>query len=161
MCIFRSRLCLLLNVLACIVRVIHGQSAIIVAPKEIPTGGALQSKNGRFLLAMQYDCNLVLYDLEKNRLPLWATNTSGHGANCYAAMEINGNFVLYNGAHMIKFQTYTYIYSCTGNYLAWMQDDGNFVVYCEPTVNNLQQLTALWATGTDGWWSNHPKMLDS
>lgn len=129
-----------------------GYESRVVAPDQIPTGGDLRSANGRYQLSMQYDCNLVLYDIVKSRLPLWATNTSGRGANCYAAMQSNGDFVLYDGAHVVKFQTYTYIYSCTGNFFAWVQDDGNFVVYCAPFAGQFRrQLTALWATGTDGW----------
>ncbi|KAG0620015.1 hypothetical protein M758_4G182300 [Ceratodon purpureus] len=74
-----------LNVMACNVRANHGnqeaQISIILAPCEIPTGGALWSKIARFLLAMQNDCDIVLYDLEKNRLPLWMSNPSGHATD--------------------------------------------------------------------------------
>lgn len=125
---FRSFACLIFSLvmtltltLTRIVHAIDGDPSMVVAPGEIPTGGALRSPHGRYLLVMQYDSNLVLYDLVKNRLPLWATNTSGHGVNCFAVMESNGNFVLYDGAHMMKFQTLTFVYSCTGNYLARLQ----------------------------------------
>lgn len=126
---------------------------VVVAPDRIATGVSLRSKNGKYLLAMQYDCNLVLYKMTKNKLPLWATNTSGHGANCYAIMQANGNFVLRDGANIVKFQTNTDMYVCAGTFAAVLQDDGNFVVYCVPKGGDLSgDMAALWATGTDGWW---------
>ncbi|KAJ3259391.1 hypothetical protein HK103_002294 [Boothiomyces macroporosus] len=62
---------------------------------------------------MQNDCNLVLYS---NNKPIWSSNT-------------------YIGAHDGE-------HKCDSSY-AFMQTDGNFVVY---DGNN----HALWATGTQG-----------
>ncbi|KAF3338445.1 Mannose-specific lectin [Carex littledalei] len=45
-------------------------------------------------LAMQTDCNLVLYD---NGWPIWASNTAGAGEDCHLGMLYNGNLVIFTG----------------------------------------------------------------
>nr|PNR58525.1 hypothetical protein PHYPA_005520 [Physcomitrium patens] len=90
MYIFKSRLLNLLNFvmtltsIPCAADGVQEAQSIVVALGQFPVGFALRSKNDRYLLAMQNDCNLVLYDFAKSRLPSWVTNTFGQGANCYA-----------------------------------------------------------------------------
>jgi hypothetical protein len=112
---------------------------------------------GKYEMIVQFDCNLVLYEVTRNWMPLWASNTSGQGTNCVAVMRLDGDFVLYDGLDIALFETNTSSSSCSlsggpPSFLAILQDDGNFVVYCEPKgCTSPQQLTPLWATGTDGW----------
>lgn len=54
----------------------------------------LASPGGRFTLAMQADCNLVLY--RDGRTPVWASQTANRGQGCRADMQSDGNFVVYD-----------------------------------------------------------------
>ncbi|XP_074560926.1 mannose-specific lectin-like [Curcuma longa] len=47
---------------------------------------------GEFTFIMQLDCDLVLYDMDKN--VIWSSNTSGKGNDCYAHFQENGNLVI-------------------------------------------------------------------
>ena len=84
---------------------------------------------------MQTDGNLVLY---QGTRALWATMTNGRGG-ALAAMQGDGNFVVYTAAGAPLFHTNTFRYA--GARLA-IQNDGNLVVY--------QGTTPRWASNTGG-----------
>jgi hypothetical protein len=81
----------------------------------------MYSCDNRFMLAMQNDGNLVVYEGSR---ALWASNTAGYHPGARVAMQGDGNLVLYDnyGAYWA-----TYRYGANA-YLA-MQTDGNLVVY--------------------------------
>ena len=105
-----------------------------------PAGSVLQplnvawtSGNGRAILRLQEDRNLVLY--KDNQAAYAAPNAFSRGNT--AIMQDDGNFVLYdeNGEPVWASNTG----GNPGAYLA-VQDDGNVVVY--------QDGSPLWATNT-------------
>jgi hypothetical protein len=51
-------------------------------------------KNESSTLTMQHDGNLVLYN--GNNIPIWSSQSSGQGINCYAILQTDNNFVIYN-----------------------------------------------------------------
>ena len=104
----------------------------LLSGERLSTGQSLTS--GRVELAMQYDCNLVLYD---NGKPIWASGTYGSGSSCYAAMQTDGNFVVYDNRNNPLWASNTG--GANGNYILILQKDRNLVIYSKP----------LWATGTN------------
>jgi len=101
-------------------------------------GQELRSLNGRFILKMQEDGNVVLYDND-NGMPLWATNTNGSNAN-YLEMQGDGNLVLYTVDGAI-WSSQTASDQVTKNYTLLLQDDGNLVIYRDEIP--------IWATDTN------------
>jgi hypothetical protein len=100
-------------------------------------------------LIMQDDCNLVQYsrsgDGSQNHYgyitsttALWATYTQNRGVGCWATMQTDGNFVVYDVAHNPIWSTNTAGHP--GAYLR-QQYDGNLVVYSAGG-------TPLWAAMT-------------
>lgn len=100
----------------------------------------LISGNGRVVLIMQADGNLVLYR-EDDGVPLWASNTWGTPAT-HAVMQTDGNFVVYDDAGKPYWATGTW--GQPGNWLV-LQNDGNLVLYNHSG-------TAVWATNTAQNW---------
>ena len=98
-----------------------------------PLNVAWTSGNGRAILRLQEDRNLVLY--KDNQAAYQAPNAWSRGNT--AIMQDDGNFVLYdeNGEPVWASNTG----GNPGAYLA-VQDDGNVVVY--------QGGSPLWATNT-------------
>lgn len=103
-------------------------------------GQCMASDSGRFVLSMQTQGNLVLYDSTPNPSPwtvVWVVPGNPMGNN-YAVMQTAGNFVLYrhnsNGTNTPLWATTS---SSPGPGFVWLQDDGNLNVY-----------TAIWNTGT-------------
>jgi hypothetical protein len=125
------------------------QAAPNPAPAPTPTPGcgrlsggqslgvnqSVTSCDGRFVLVMQGDGNLVLYQGSR---ALWATMTQGRGG-AVAAMQGDGNFVVYTAGGSALWHTFTYRYP--GAWLA-VQNDGNVVIYSGTTPR--------WATNTGG-----------
>ncbi len=98
---------------------------------------SITSANGRFILIMQADGNLVLYRTQDWH-PLWATGTNGASVN-FVAMQGDGNLVIYTyGGHAI------WASGTNGHPGANLvvQNDGNVVIYFPTTP-------AIWATGTN------------
>ena len=91
-------------------------------PQTMRSGQFVASDSGRFLLAMQGDGNLVVYD--RTAGPLWATYTGTAGS--YLAVQGDGNVVVYDLSGRPVWATMTY--SRTPASLV-MQDDGNLVLY--------------------------------
>ena len=96
----------------------------------------LWSCDGRFVLVMQGDGNLVLYtsDLEA----LWHSGTHGY-SGAWAAMQDDGNLVVYTSSGSALWASHTQGHPGA---VLWVQDDGNLVIYDGPT--------AIWHTGTHG-----------
>jgi hypothetical protein len=101
---------------------------------SLKIGQWLCSTDGRFLLSMQRDGNLVIYQNDK---PLWASNTGGADITS-AEFQTDGNFVIYSGSRSI-WSTKTG--GTNANWLV-MQNDGNLVMYLNGR--------AIWASNTGG-----------
>jgi hypothetical protein len=110
----------------------------LTPPNQLTPGQFLASTNGRYILRLQTDGNLVLY---RGTTALWSTNTSGKPVT-EAVMQPDGNLVLYDA------QGHPLWYSGTnghpGAYLA-VQDDGNVVLY---VGSGVVKPIAIWATNT-------------
>jgi hypothetical protein len=103
-----------------------------------PNNG-LASADGRFLLWMQPDGNLVLYIINSGTYTgLWATNTVGTGANV-AYFQSDGNLVLYNSAGSV-WSSNSYNNPCA---TLSVQNDGNVVITSADGVQ-------VWTTNTGG-----------
>lgn len=100
----------------------------ILAPDQsLVAEQSIKSANGRALLVMQGDGNLVVYEYFNSggRTALWATGTDGNpGAR--AVMQGDGNLVVYRKDNRPIWASNTN--GNPGSHLA-MQDDGNLVVY--------------------------------
>jgi hypothetical protein len=99
-----------------------------------------RSVDGRFLLSMQVDGNLVLYRVRPNtHQPLWSSGTEKH-PGAWAVFNRDGNLVVVAPSGQPLFATGTM--GGARSYLN-VQPDGNVVIY-SPTN------APLWATGTGG-----------
>jgi hypothetical protein len=98
--------------------------------------GSITSHNGRHILTMQGDGNLVLY--RSGGKACWATGTNGRVVS-QAIMQGDGNFVMYGPGGAYIWDTATDGHP--GAYLIVL-DDGNVVVF-DPSGN------PLWATNTN------------
>lgn len=99
----------------------------------------VRSCNGKAMLVLQTDGNVVLYN---DVGAVWvAPNTLGRGTSLFQ-MQHDGNLVAYNGALQALWASNT-----AGNPGAWLaiQDDCNLVIYRGPYP---QRNGASWATGT-------------
>ena len=99
-----------------------------------PVNVGWTSGNGRAILRLQEDRNLVLY--KDNKAVFRAPNAVGRGHS--AKMQSDGNFVLYDQHNAPVWASNTA--GSPGAYLA-IQDDGNMVVYRKDGH-------PLWATNT-------------
>jgi hypothetical protein len=107
--------------------------------------------NNGYELWMQPDCNLVLYDWKDSdgcdTYPhyrvLWASNTDGQGSGCYATMQSDGNFVVYNSSRAV-WASGTDGSANPG--FVQLQSDSNVVVY----YTSVDPRNARWSTGTWG-----------
>jgi hypothetical protein len=115
--------------------------------------------NNGFILIMQEDCNLVLYDsLDSNWCAiaddarwavLWESNTDGKAARdtCYVEMQTDGNLVIY------RHDTGAAIWDTSTEWSdgAWLtlQSDGNLVSYIGAAV----PANKVWSTNT---WRRNP-----
>ena len=126
-------------------------SGQLSANQALYAGDVLKSYRGTdtrgYRLAMQSDCNLVLYSLQYYRgrsywidlwglwktyqegqnIPIWATNTQWWWSDCRAVFHGDGNLVLYDSLNRARWA------SNTSGRAPWgtlrMQDDGNLVIY--------------------------------
>jgi hypothetical protein len=106
---------------------------IIRPPATLYRNQAWTSGNGRAILRLQQDGNLVLY---KDGRPAWqAPNSWSRGVS--AVFQEDGNFVVYADGGSPVWASGTWH---KGAYLA-VQDDGNLVIY-----NSNKQ--PVWATNT-------------
>jgi len=111
----------------------HAQS-VLYPGQSLTLNQSLTSENGRYVLAMQADGNLVLYRTSDWQA-LWASDTYGSAVS-QAVMQYDGNFVIY-GYYDPLWASHTD--GRPGAYLA-LQNDGNAVIY-QPNV-------PVWASDT-------------
>ena len=104
----------------------------LLSGERLNPGQSLTS--GNVDLAMQYDCNLVLYDNGKS---IWSSDTYNSGSGCYVAMQTDGNLVIYDNTNKPLWASNTG--GENGNYILILQKDRNLVIYSHP----------IWATGTN------------
>jgi hypothetical protein len=105
--------------------------------QQLTQGQVLRSSDGRFILVMQGDGNLVIYYYN---VALWSSVTAGNSSINRAIMQTDGNFVLYDTNNVAHWSTITAGYS--GSYIV-MQDDGNLVIY--------QNGVPRWSSNTTGY----------
>ena len=122
--------------------VLYGSAAVwssgtsnprLLQGEQLLPGQSLWSSSRRFLLAMQTEGNLVLYDGGTAR---WHAGTYGH-PGAFAVMQTDGNLVVYLPSGSALWASGT---GGSGGQEAVVQDDGNFVIY-KPGA-------AVWNTGT-------------
>lgn len=107
--------------------------------QSLQNNQSITSTDGSFMLIMQDDGNLVVYQLQP-RKPIWASQTANMGGK-QAIMQLDGNFVVYDGNGTAPKDALWASNTSTPNSTLFMQDDGNLVIYGpgKPT----------WATGTN------------
>lgn len=112
--------------------------------QHLTVGNCLESPNGRAMLKMQKDGNLVLYAVTTNAglYPLWYTGVNPGIVK--AGMQTDGNLVLSGKDNHPYWNTGTAGHP--GARLE-LQDDGNLVIY--------QGGTALWSSQTNGFRKAH------
>jgi len=91
-------------------------------PQVMRSGQLVASDSGRFLLAMQGDGNLVVYD--RTTGPVWASYTNTPGS--YLEVQGDGNVVVYDLSGRAVWATMT---SSPTPVKLVLQDDGNLVLY--------------------------------
>lgn len=120
-------------------------TAGILAPNTtLAPGQSIGSDNGRYVLIMQGDGNLVYYRTT-DWVPRWNSQTQSPGA--FAPMQGDGNLVVYTSAGTPIWNSQTS--GNPGAYLA-AQDDGNLVIYGNGR--------ALWHIGTDNHVPGDPQL---
>jgi RHS repeat-associated protein len=100
----------------------------LTAGQNLLLGQCLNSADGRFVLALGTDGNLVLYDDTPDPNPwtvLWSTGTNGRGVD-HGYMQSQGNFVLYEGSTAAIWSSPS---GSVGAYYLIVQNDGNVVIY--------------------------------
>ncbi|EPX59907.1 hypothetical protein D187_002651 [Cystobacter fuscus DSM 2262] len=116
---------------------------VAILPEQgLVSGQSISSSDGRFLLYMQADGNLVHY--WNGHGALWSTVTGGSQGKS-AWMQGDGNFVLYTTTTPVVGSSLwsSITYGNPGAYLA-IQNDGNLVVYAK------DGMTPLWNSNTGG-----------
>jgi hypothetical protein len=97
----------------------------ILKPGEIlQLGQSIKSPNGLYILVLQTDGNLVLYDNYYNAI--WSTGTEYQNVIMAQMQSYDGNLVLYNVNNQSVWTSNTLFNP--GAYLD-IQDDGNLVIY--------------------------------
>lgn len=114
------------------------QGYTLTSGQLLHNGEYLWSQNGKYLLWMQRDGNLVLYNWTTFK-PIWYSNTYNKPV-VIAIMQSDGNFVEYDINN--KFYWASNTQNNSGAYLV-VQDDGNCVIY-----NKIG--SPKWATNTVG-----------
>ncbi len=118
-----------------------GNNAAVVSDRLnagdlLKLGESIKSKNGKNILRLQNDGNLVLYNSD-NKI-LWSSNTKDKNVGT-ANMQKDGNFVIKDVYGTVVWATNT-----NGNPGAYLvvQDDGNVVIYIKTSQ--------IWSTNTGG-----------
>jgi hypothetical protein len=104
---------------------------------QLLQGQLIRSQDGRFILVMQTDGNLVIYYYN---IALWSSVTAGNPNINRCVMQSDGNLVLYDTNNVGRWSSNT----ATGIAgVLVMQNDGNLVIY--------QNGVAPWSSNTAGY----------
>jgi hypothetical protein len=106
---------------------------------QMNTGAKRWSPNGRYVLTLEEDGNLVIYRKPSNEA-VWSSQTRGIGV-VKALMQFDGNFVLYTVDNEARWHTGTDMKPI--NHLL-LQNDGNLVIY------NMGYPTSMWESKDHG-----------
>jgi hypothetical protein len=106
--------------------------------------GESRYSNGGYVLTLQLDGNLVLYN--SNKRPIWATNTQGTPPR-ELVMQTDGNLVLYAADGRPVWASGT---NNNPGAFAMVQFDGNLVIYRSGSRGEETGRDALWASNTSG-----------
>jgi len=112
-------------------------NTIIRAGSVLQGGTTIEPENGKHVLAMQHDGNLVLYR-KRDMFARWHTVTHQH-AGSYAIMQDDGNLVVISAAGKPLWASRTG--GNSGAYLV-IQNDGNLVIYRSDGKS-------IWSVGAD------------
>jgi hypothetical protein len=104
-----------------------GGSVLSAGMQLFAPSGTMTSRNGRYTLAMQGDCNLTI--TERGGRAMWASNTWGRGSSCRLDMQTDGNLVIYDGANRAVWSSGT---NGRGTDRAMITDDGRLEVLAGP-----------------------------
>jgi len=110
----------------------------------------VSSPNGLYVLVMQSDGNLVLYESKcvgDPKCAVWDSKTYREQGQYYMAMQEDGNLVIYKGRPPAKTPLSIWssqTYGATGNYFLSIQDDGDLVIYRGTCMHNNQR--AIWSS---------------
>jgi hypothetical protein len=123
-------------------------------------GQELRSPSGQWHMAMQDDCNLVIYNGDLPNSSSWSSNTWDRGTGCQAVFQTDGNLVVIdrNGNPVFSADTF---YREKGSFLgkdyssvgqaAYLQDDGNLVIwgtYVNFDCSNHRSWGKIWSAYT-------------
>lgn len=115
----------------------------------VPVGQSLSSDDGRFVLHMQPDGNLVLYSYHTDATysALWASGTSHLSPSAYATMTPNGYLEIHDGTRKWwrPFDQPSMPRRARPNSWFAVQPDGNLVIYPEGMPSSDR---AIWSSGT-------------
>ncbi|KAG6476874.1 mannose-specific lectin-like [Zingiber officinale] len=102
---------------------------VLFGGDRLNTGESL--REGNFKFTMMPDCNLMLLDNRQAvSVALWASNTNGLGSNCFARMQTDGKFVIFNDNFNKVWSSNTH--GQEGKYILVLQRDGHVVIYSRP-----------------------------
>lgn len=109
----------------------HNKGCRMNAGDYLHQGDFLVSPNGNFFLLLQSDGNLVEYTHYQGNADsiVWLSGTAGKATQCFAAMQGDGNFVLYKGTPDRNEGPLWSAATNSGTNFLQLQDDGNLVVY--------------------------------
>ena len=111
-----------------------GRDATFLAGSKLCVNQAWTSYDGRTVLRLQADRNLVLY---RDGSAVWAAPGAWRRGDC-AVLQTDGNFVLHNANHQPIWASGTW----GGPTYLTVQDDGNMCLYGRDN-------SAVWATNTN------------
>ena len=109
------------------------------APQNLLSNQCIVSPRGQYMLYMQTDGNLVIYNLANNTVvTTWAAGTFNH-PGAYASMQTDGNLVVYSSTGAALWSSGT---SGTLSQRLEMEDDGRIIIF-----------RSAWDSGTSQGWS--------
>lgn len=114
----------------------------LFAGQILASGACVESPSGRYMLLMQSDGNLFIYDRSAGQVT-WAANTYGH-SGAYAVMQEDGNFCVYTTNNTFLWCSGT---NGTNAERLDMGDDGRIIIY-----------KSAWNSGTSNGNYNWPAM---
>ena len=150
-----SRLLLALLLLAPVGR-LHAQEAAIITASPSHAGylfdhESLSSLNAQYMLVMQRDGNLVLYDAgcgRSSQCAVWNSGSYREEGQYYMAIQPDGNLVIYTGRPPSATDRHIWSSQTSGDpdsYFLAVQDDGNLVIYRGTSMANR---SAVWSSRT-------------